>query len=65
MSTGQPSENFIAVSLRANPYGWVVVAVMFLTLSMVSVTRASIGLAMPSLEADMGWSRSFLSTVVA
>ncbi len=65
MSTGQPSKNFIAVSLRTNPYCWVVVAVMFLTLSMVSVTRASIGLAMPSLEQDMGWSRSFLSTVVA
>jgi MFS family permease len=42
-----------------------VVFVMFLAMSMVSVTRASIGLAMPSLEQDMGWSRSFLSTLVA
>lgn len=38
---------------------------MFLAMSMVSVTRASIGLAMPSLEQDMGWSRSFISTLVA
>ena len=42
-----------------------VVFVMFLAMSMVSVTRASIGLAMPSLEQDMGWSRSFISTLVA
>ncbi len=38
---------------------------MFLAMSMVSVSRASIGLAMPTLEQEMGWSRSFLSTVVA
>ena len=38
---------------------------MFLVMSMVSVSRASIGLAMPALEQEMGWSRSFLSTLVA
>jgi len=38
---------------------------MFLAMSMVSVTRASLGLAMTSLEQDMGWSRSFISTLVA
>ena len=65
MSTSPASGNFIAVSVRTNPYGWVVVLVMFLAMSMVSATRASIGLAMPSLEQDMGWSKSFISTVVA
>ncbi len=57
--------NFVTAAYRANPQGWIVVFVMFLALSMVSATRASIGLAMPSLEAEMGWSRSFISTVVA
>ncbi|MGY9006836.1 MAG: MFS transporter, partial [Alphaproteobacteria bacterium] len=52
-------------SVRENPGGWVVVFVMFLALSMVSATRASIGLAMPSLELEMGWSRSYISTIVA
>lgn len=51
--------------IRTNPQGWLVVFVMFLALSMVSTTRASIGLAMPSLESEMGWSKSFISTVVA
>jgi MFS family permease len=59
------SENRLFSYIRANPQGWLVVLVMFLALSMVSTTRASIGLAMPSLERDLGWSRSFISTVVA
>ena len=65
MSSGQASGNFLTTSFRTNPYGWVVVFVMFLAMSMVSVSRASIGLAMPALEQEMGWSRSFLSTLVA
>lgn len=65
MSSSESSANFLAVSFRTNPYGWLVVFVMFLAMSMVSVSRASIGLAMPSLEQDMGWSRSFISTLVA
>lgn len=59
------SRNFLMTSVKSNPYGWLVVFVMFLALSMVSVARASIGLAMPSLEADLGWSKSLISTVVA
>jgi MFS family permease len=51
--------------IRANPHGWVVVVVCFFALSVVSATRASIGLVMPSLEADFGWSRSFVSSVAA
>jgi MFS family permease len=65
LSTKDYSNNPIIVGLRANPEGWLVVFVMFLALSMVSTTRASIGLAMPSLESEMGWSKSFISTVVA
>jgi MFS family permease len=59
------SGNFVTASIRANPHGWSAVLMMFLALSMVSATRASIGLAMPDLERDLGWSRSFVSTVVA
>ncbi len=65
MSSKPFSENPLFTYIRANPQGWVVVLVMFFALSMVSTTRASIGLAMPSLERDLGWSRSFLSIVVA
>lgn len=65
VSSDSPSQNFLITSFKTNPYGWLVVFVMFLALSMVSVARASIGLAMPSLEADLGWSKSLISTVVA
>ncbi len=65
MSSDRASGNFLITSFKSNNYGWLVVFVMFLALSMVSVARASIGLAMPSLEADLGWSKSFISTVVA
>lgn len=51
--------------IRANPHGWIVVTVCFFALSVVSATRASIGLVMPSLEADFGWSRGFISSVAA
>lgn len=59
------SDSPLVAGIRANPQGWLVVLVMFLALSMVSTTRASIGLAMPSLESELGWSKSFISTVVA
>lgn len=52
-------------AIRSNPHGWVVVTVCFFALSVVSATRASIGLVMPSLEADFGWSRGFISSVAA
>lgn len=52
-------------TIRANPQGWVVVAVCFFALSVVSATRASIGLVMPSLETELGWSRGFISSVAA
>lgn len=45
--------------------GWLLVAGSFLTLSIVFSARATLGLAMPSIEADLGWSRSFLSSVMS
>lgn len=65
MSSKPFSDNPLFTYVRANPQGWIVVLVMFFALSMVSTTRASIGLAMPSLERDLGWSKSFISVVVA
>ncbi len=52
-------------AFKANPHGWVVVLVCFFALSVVSATRASIGLVMPSLESEFGWSRGFVSSVAA
>jgi MFS family permease len=52
-------------AVKANPHGWVVVLVCFFALSVVSATRASIGLVMPSLESELGWSRGFVSSVAA
>jgi MFS family permease len=52
-------------AVRANPHGWVVVLVCFFALSVVSATRASIGLVTPALEADLGWTRGFVSSVAA
>ncbi|MFM2129916.1 MAG: hypothetical protein RL477_1462 [Pseudomonadota bacterium] len=65
LSVKRFSESRLVGYIRSNPQGWLVVLVMFFALSMVSTTRASIGLAMPSLERDLGWSKSFISVVVA
>jgi MFS family permease len=59
------SGNFLVRAIRANPQGWIVILVLFLVLSVVSATRASIGLVMPSLEQDLGWSKSFISSAAA
>ncbi len=52
-------------TFKSNPQGWIVVGVCFLALSVISATRASLGLVMPSLEADLGWSRGFISSIAA
>lgn len=52
-------------TIKANPQGWVVVLVCFFALSVVSATRASIGLVTPALETELGWSRGFISSVAA
>jgi MFS family permease len=51
--------------IKENPRGWVVVTVCFFALSVVSATRSSLSVVMPSLQADLGWSRGFISSVAA
>ncbi len=41
--------------------GWLVVVISFLVLSVSFSARSILGLAMPYLESDLGWSRSFVS----
>jgi MFS family permease len=53
------------VRLSHNPYGWLIVGLCFLTLSVSFSARSTLGLAMPYLEADLGWSRSLVSSVGA
>ena len=50
---------------KSNSYGWLIVALCFLGLSVTMSARASLGLTMPVFEADLGWSRSFISTAGA
>jgi MFS family permease len=45
----------------ANRGGWLVVLISFLLLSMTFSGRAMLGLAMPVLEDEFGWSRTFVS----
>ncbi len=42
--------------------GWSIVGVCFLVLSISFAARSVLGLSMPYLERDLGWTRSFLST---
>ena len=52
----------ISQIVRANPYGWVIVAVTFLILGLVLTARSSLGLMIPQWEAEFGWDRTFLSS---
>ncbi len=52
----------VAQIIRANPYGWVVVAMMFLILGLVLTARSSLGLMIPEWETEFGWDRTFLSS---
>jgi MFS family permease len=47
---------------RSQFYGWLVVGLCFLALSLSFSARSVLGLTMPFLEADLGSSRSFVST---
>ena len=47
---------------RANPYGWIVVGVLFVVLSLVMASRSSLGLIIPIWEKELGWDRTFIST---
>ncbi len=46
-------------------YGWLVVAVGFVVLSVSFSARSLLGLAMPYLEGEFGWTRSFVSNAGA
>ena len=48
--------------VRSNPYGWVVVSVMFLILGLVITARSSLGLMIPLWEGEFGWDRTFLAS---
>jgi MFS family permease len=48
-------------SLRSNPRGWLVVAVVFATLSVTFSARMSLPLLIPGWAAEFGWSLTFLS----
>ena len=55
----------IAASLRANPFGWLVVAICFAALMAVYATRSSIGLMMTFWEVEPGWPRDLASNAGA
>lgn len=52
----------VAMRLSRN---WLLVGGSFLALSIIFSARATLGLAMPYIEADLGWSRSFMSAVMS
>ncbi len=58
----ETSAAMIAQIVRANPTGWVVVAVTFVILGLVLTARSSLGLMIPDWEAEFGWDRTFLSS---
>ena len=45
--------------------GWIIVAVCFLSLALTASARGTIGLVMPVWEAELGWTRGFVSSVGA
>ena len=49
-------------TIRENPYGWLVVGVLFLVLSLVMGARSSLGLLIPEWEKEFAWDRTFIST---
>ncbi len=48
-------------AIRANPNGWLVVAICFVSLMLVYGVRSSLGLMMPFWEDDPGWTRDLSS----
>lgn len=58
----QPSQTADA---PASPRGWLIVAALFLMLSIIITARNSMGLMMPFWKDDMGWSYKFVSTASA
>jgi MFS family permease len=48
-------------TIRANPGGWLIVAVIFVALSFSFAARMSLPVLIPGWEKEFGWSRTFLS----
>ena len=53
------------IDARSTGRGWVVVGALFLMLGIVITARNSIGLLMPYLKEDLGWSYGFVSSAGA
>ncbi len=51
----------IAQAIRANPHGWLVVGICFVSLMLVYAVRSSLGLMLPFWEDDPGWTRDLSS----
>ena len=47
--------------IRENPYGWLVVAILFLVLTLVMSARSALGLLIPEWEREFAWDRTFNS----
>ena len=52
----------LSAIVRSNPRGWLIVAFIFVALSMVFSARSALGLIMPTWEQDLGWARTFISS---
>ncbi|MBT6205098.1 MAG: MFS transporter [Alphaproteobacteria bacterium] len=52
-------------SSSRSPSPWLIVALGFLVLAVAFAGRATLSLVMPDLEAEMGWTRTFLSSIAA
>lgn len=50
---------------ESNPRGWMIVAALFLMLSIIITARNCLGLMMPFWKDDLGWSYKFVSTAGA
>ena len=61
MASGHASD----IAARQTRKGWVVVCALFLMLGIVIAARNSIGLLMPYLKEDLGWSYGLVSTAGA
>ena len=48
-------------TIRANPAGWLIVAVIFTALSFSFAARMSLPVLIPTWEEEFGWTRTFLS----
>lgn len=60
-----PSQTPQGADTDASPRGWLIVAALFLMLSIIITARNSMGLMMPFWKDDLGWSYKFVATASA